>query len=150
MSHRADQILEAVAAAVLQQVQAEGVKVFTHRRLTLQDDQDELPAISVDFGEDVPAREENTQFIDSILNVEVTGCVAAEDEVELRQMMLHLRRQAHVAITADETLGLSFVVNAAYGGAQAPEVDVGGDPLIGTLTAPWLFYYRMNRDDPGD
>lgn len=150
MTHRADQILDAAVAAIESVVGGAGVKVYKHRRLSLGVDQDELPAISVDFGEDAPAADLNTQFIDSTLTLEVTGVVYGYEEAEVKAALLKLRREAHQALMADDTLGLAFVFTTFYGGAEAPEIDADGEYVIGKLTAPWRVQYRMNRSDPGD
>lgn len=151
MAHRADQIIEAIAALVRARVEGPlGCKVYTHRRLSLDPEQDEIPAISVDFGEDTPAVQ-SIGFIDSILTVPVTAIAREPTEPELREKLLELRREVHIAILADVKLGLpSFVIQAAYGGAEAPDVDVSGDMTAGTLTSNWLVHYRMNFTDPGD
>lgn len=149
MAHRADQIIDAIVSAIESQVGPTGVHVYSHRRLTLAEDQDELPAISVDFGEDTPATE-NVSYIDSLLSCQITGIVSAHEEQDLRSELLDLRRQVHIALMADPTLGLSFVVTAHYGGADEPVVDASGETIIGAYTSTWTVYYRMNYTDPGD
>lgn len=149
MTHRADQIIDAVAALIETQVQPSGVKVYTHRRFSLAADQDELPAISVDYGEDT-AVTHIAHAIDSLLNLEITGVVAASEEADVRAELLRLRREVHKAVMADETQGLAFVVTTTYAGAATPELNVDGGNVVGELTSSWAIYYRMDPSDPGD
>lgn len=152
MTHRAEQIIDAAAAAILEQVQAAGTKVYTHRRLSLAEDQDDLPAIVVDFGPDEPDSEfgaDNLAFIDSLLTLEITGATTAAEEPELKAALLELRRQVHIALMADPQLGLAFVIDTRYGPTEAPDIDTSGELLAGALTSAWQVHYRMNITDPG-
>lgn len=152
MTHRANQIVDAAVAAIRNQVQAAGTKVFAMRTLSLADDQDELPAIVVDFGSDEPIGENgasNLAFFDSLLTLEITGATTADDEPELKAALLELRRQAHIAMRAAPQFGLAFVVDTLPGPTDAPEVEAGGDRLAGALSSAWQIYYRMNLNDPG-
>lgn len=148
-THRAEQIIAAAAEIIRARVEPKGIHVYAHRRLSLDPESDELPAISVDFGPDEPADQETTHYVDSKLTVQATAVAASFDEIELRRQLLELRREAHIALLADETLGLEFVVQATYGGADEPEFGTSGAKLLGVLTSSWIFYYRMNRSDPG-
>jgi hypothetical protein len=149
--HRAEQIVDAVAALVQAKVEASGVKVFTHRRLSLAADQDELPAISVDFGPDERASTVIIGRIGSVLTVPITSIVQMPAEPEVKTELMRLRREAHRAVMADPKLGLStFVLDTTYGGAEDPEIEVDTENVIGALTSNWLIYYMMNVADPGD
>lgn len=150
-AHRADKIIVAAAAIIRDRAEPKGIHVYEHRRMSLDPESDELPAISVDYGPDEPADQETTHFIDSLLTVRTTSIVASFDEFELRRQLLDLRREAHVALLENERLGLDFIVSATYGGAEEPEFgSTQAGKLIGALTSNWIFYYRMNRFDPGD
>lgn len=150
MAHRADQVVDAIVTAIDTAVKPKGVHVFAHRRLTLLADQDELPVISVDFGEDNPAQELTGAYFDSLLSCQITAVAVAREEADLKTELLDLRRRIHVALMADRTLGLSFVVNTHYGGTEAPQIDASVDPIVGELVSVWNVYYRMNIADPGD
>lgn len=151
MTHRADQIVDAIVDAIATWSPST-VKVYAHRRLSLSDDQDELPAISVDFGEDTPVGEEGSYLTDgtiqSLLTVNVTALATAVDEASLRRELLRLRAHVHVAINKVRGLGLPFVIDTHYGGANPPEVDVSGDAPIGELTTPWGVRYEMTLNTP--
>ncbi len=149
MTHRAEQILTAVRDAISARVAASGVNVYTHRRLSLDPEQDETPAISVDYGEDRRADAQTLGMIASLLSVEVTAIVADAEERDVRSRMLELRAEIHRAVMADPQLGLrEFVVSTYYGGASAPEVDTDGEQIIGALQSTWVVHYRMDLTDP--
>lgn len=148
MTHRAEQIIRAAAAIIRARVEPIGYHVYTHRRLSLDPESDEMPAISVDYGPDEPVDEETTHFIDSELTVIVTAIAAAGEEESVREQLLAMRRETHVALLADDSLGLDFVVQTSYGGAGEPAIDVQGSQILGELPTSWVVYYRMNRNDP--
>lgn len=150
MTHRAEQVLDAVASLVRARVEASGVKVYTHRRLTLDPEQDDLPAISIDYGEDRRAESQYVDQIDSVLEVQCTAVVVDPEEKPLRQKLLELRREIHQAVMADTRLGLEFVVTTAYGGASAPAVEADGEQLVGELQSTWLVAYSTSTTDPGN
>ena len=151
MAHRAEQVLDAVAYLVRARVEASGVKVFTHRRFTLDPEQDDLPAITIDYGEDRKADSSVLGRITSLLSVECTAVVMAPLEADLRATLLELRAQIHRAVMTDQHLGLPDVVSATfYGGAGAPAVDADGEQLVGELTSTWLVLYEMSLSDPAN
>lgn len=155
MSHRAEQIIDAVVA-LLQASPSIGVSpenIFAHRSLSLSEDQGEMPAITVNIGEDSPVSDQgndNLAFIDSLLTVEIVGYFIAPDEADVKRELFRQRRYAHVALLADPTLGLPFVMGTQYGGASKPEIDSSTQQCAGSLEAPWRVPYRMNIADPGD
>jgi hypothetical protein len=143
--HRAQQIVDAVTEVVRARV-GPTVNVYTHRRMRVDEEQSELPAISIDYGEDRPDVDSTLNQIASALVVEVVAMARAPDEPELHEKLLQLRADAHMAIQAG--LGLSFVMWTEYGGASAPEVSVDGEQLAGTLTSSWIAHYSMSYSDP--
>ena len=114
MTHRADQIIDAVTDAI-NSFTPSTVKGYAHRRLSLSEDQDELPAITVDFGEDTPTGDDGSAglegMIESLLTVNVTGLAVAPDEPTLRRTLLELRAQAHVAIKKTADQGMDFGID---------------------------------------
>ncbi len=151
MTHRADQIIDAVVDAIKSFVPS-NIKVYPHRRMSLIDDQDELPAISVDYGEDEPIGDDGSEFLDgniaSLLTVNVTGLASEIEESLLRRSLLELRAHVHVAVKRNKDLGLPFVLDTHYGGANQPDVNVDGDTLIGELTSVWGVRYERNLNTP--
>lgn len=151
MTHRAQQIIDAVATAVRTRVEPTGVHVYTHRRLSLDPEQDEMPGISVDYGEDRPAESQSFAEIRSALAVEITAVVSEADEYDCRTRLLSLRREIHRSVMADQRLGLPvFVVTTAYGGASEPTIGAAGRKIAGEITTTWLVQYETSLTDPGD
>lgn len=140
--------MDAIAEAIRARVESKGWHVFMHRRLSLDATQDQLPAITVDFGEDQPADSQLLDSLGSALSV-MTTCRAVEaEESALRSLLLDMRVECHRGVMADRRQGLSFVVSTFYGGASAPEIDPEGEAFSGGLTSTWLVQYRMSLTDP--
>jgi len=136
LAHRAQIILEAIAG---------------HRRFSLDPEQDELPAITIDFGEDRRADSSVLSSITSQLSVECTAVVMASLEADLRTRLLELRAEIHRAVMANHRLGLPDVVSTTfYGGAGAPAIDADGEQFVGELTSTWLVLYEMSLSDPAN
>lgn len=150
MTHRAEQIVQRCAELVATAVAVDHVTVFTHRRLTLSADDADLPAISVDYGEDTRADTVIIGSISSELQVQFTGVVADAFEDVVRQKLMALRSSVHAALKADSKLGLGFVIDTYYGGANAPEVVTESEQIIGALTSTWIVYYQMNEGNPSN
>jgi hypothetical protein len=148
MTHRAEQIIDAAVAAIPTTAQS----VFKDRKDSLSEDDQELPATSVDEGDDTPIEDDgasNLAFVDSLLTVETTAFARAPTEYELKRTLSQLRAINHRAMMAnDQTLGLSFVLGVRYAGADAPEIERAGDQFAGKRTSRWLVHYRMNITDP--
>jgi hypothetical protein len=156
MTHRADQIIDAVATALQNASTALAIpaaNIFSHRELSLSDEQGELPAATVNFGEDEPTSEfgaDNLAYIDSVLAVTITTFAVGNDEASVRRTLMAQRRQVHVALMSDQELGLTFIIGPRYGGAAAPEINATTEKVIGSLETTWRYFYRMNITDPGD
>lgn len=147
--HRALQVVNAAVAAIA--TQATGASVYKHRVLSLSDDEQELPAISVRVGTDTPVADGgqgSMQFIDSLQELLVDAIAKGDSEDDVLESLLLLRAQIHQALQADVTLGLAFVTDTAYGGASAPDLAAGGARLVGSLSTRWVVRYRMNYTDP--
>lgn len=148
MTHRAEQIIDAVVAAIPETAQ----RVFKHRRDSLSAEEQELPATSVDEGDDVPLDDDgasNIQFLDSMLTVETTAFAEESTEELLKAKLSELRVINHKALMAgDRSLGLDFVIDVKYAGADAPEIERAGEIFAGKRTSRWLVHYRMNITDP--
>lgn len=151
MTHRAAQVVDAIAALVRARVEASGVHVYTHRRLSLDPEQDELPGISIDYGEDRRSDSNSVLgLISSVLTVECTAVVVAPLEAEVRAQLLELRAEIHRAVMANPRLGLpDFVSTTFYGGAEKPGFAVGAQ-IAGELTSSWLVHYEMSLTDPAN
>lgn len=111
----------------------------------------DLPAVSVFMAEDQPVSDngqENMAFIDSELTIQCVVFVSQPTEEEVIDQLLEMRRQIHIALMADYTLGLSFVSDTRYGGASPPDIEDDGGSLIGRMEVTWKIQYRMRLSDP--
>lgn len=157
MTHRAEQIVDALAALISAREGPDGVHVYTHRRLTLDPEQDEMPARSVDFGE-LEVIEETEDEIYFALACPVTAVVMLPTEPEAKTAVLAAAREIHRAIMASPavgmpwrvTLGLAFVITVRPLGWTAPEYEVSGEQIVGTITTNWRIEFKTDVDDPGD
>lgn len=146
--HRAAQILDAIATLVRTRVEPSGVHVYTHRRESLSAEQDELPAISIDYGEDSPTTGVISEFR-SVLTVEARAKVQATTAAELHDKLFELRAEFHIAVMPNNgNLGLPFVISTLYGGAGAPDISAAGSQLTAELLCNWLVRYTMDLADP--
>lgn len=147
MTHRAGQVLDAIVALM-----PPTSKNFKHRVLTLSGDEGELPARSIRMGEDSPVDDgdgmSNFTFIDSRLTIEIDHKLDDPDEQTALERLIEMRRETHVALMADDTLGLAFVIGTYYGGADAPLRDAEKSLVAGVLTSRWFVHYRSNKADP--
>lgn len=159
MTHRADTIVDLFVSTLQTAAIVASDNVYAHRSLSLADDQGELPAICVNFGDDSVIDEfgnatpEDAE-IDSGLTVNVTLYAVDPDEVSLKRELLRMRAATHVAILTDAsgmncpTLGQEFIVVIRYGGASAPTFDSSTGIVAGQLVTPFLVHYRMSAANP--
>lgn len=150
MSHRAQQIIDAMAANLGVSAVTLG-PVFVNRSLSLSEVEREVPCISVNYGADTPPNAlgaSNLSFIDSLIEVSVTAYASDDNERSLLSKLLDARRLVAVDLLADRTQGLSFVIDTRYGGATVPETNSAAERLVGSLASTWFVHYRMNLLDP--
>lgn len=145
--HRALQALKAVKAVLL----AADTRAMANVELGRTADITEADAIDIHFGDDSAVNEfgtDNTQTIDSVQRVYVDlHTRSAVHEETIIENLYELRSQCHVALLADWTLGLAFVIAVRYAGAQPIESESGGERL-GSLRTVWDIAYRMNYANP--
>lgn len=145
MAHRAQQIVEAVAAALTANADLRAQVEFNRVR-SLSEVDAELDALTVNYGADTP-EEADLESFRSSLEVVLTFYCTGATEREVLEKLLELRRQSHISMMADFTFGLAFVWHTAYAGADAPALQMA-DRIIGSLTSRWLARYLMNISDP--
>lgn len=154
MAHRRTQIINALVAIIrASDAEIPANNVFKNRSLSLSDPNAELPAMCVNRGEDEPLSElgnDNVAFIDSLLSVTTVGYAIGGTEDEVVEALDEQARHVQAAILADQSLGLSFVVGARYGGSGEPEIDTDGQHTTGKIESRWQIHYRQNIPDPGD
>lgn len=150
MAHRCQQIIDAIADALGDNTSL-NASVYKHRNASLNEDEQELPCVSVSIGADTPLADMgavNMAYVDSLLDVEIVATVRADDEADAITALMDLRRQVHITLMADRSLGLSFVIDTRYGGADAPTIDVQADRAAARMSSKWAVHYRMSISDP--
>jgi hypothetical protein len=157
VTHRVEQIVQAIATVLTTALGPTGAHVYTHRGNTLDGEQDELPGVSVDFGE-LEVIEETEDELYWSLAVPITAVVKLPTESEVKTSLMALARQIHQAIMVSPgvglpwrvTLGLTFVITVHPLGWDAPEYNAEGEEIVGKLTINWSVDFRTDVDDTGD
>jgi hypothetical protein len=151
MSHRAQQIIDAVEAALDASTSLQNAKIFKHRSFSLLEASDEMPCVTVNYGADQPLDPLgalNLSFLDSLIEVSTVGFVGADDEPSAMSALMDMRTAIHVALLADPTQGLGFIINTRYAGATEPALDSSTQRILASLKSSWFVHYRMNVSDP--
>jgi hypothetical protein len=149
MTHRAEQIVDALVTLIQAQVEALGAKVYAHRRTSLDPEQDEMPAISVDVGEDQPADWKGLDTLGSAFNVHVTHIATGAREEDARGAIMDLREKtealllSHRRAPAGQKLGLTFVYSIQYDGAGELESLTEGELYVAGVLAKWTVAYQL-------
>jgi hypothetical protein len=149
--HRAEQIVQAAATAIAAQ-SGIAANVRTHDSMTANAEDQELPAVSVNQGDDSPTDDDgfgNLAFIDSLSQLKLVLKAQGSTQQEIAAELARLRAVTHRAmLAAPRTLGLDFVMGIQYGGASEPEYTTEGSPLAGRMECAFAVLYRMNLTDP--
>lgn len=154
MTHRAEQVIDTVVSLLQDAAIVSSNNVFAHRSLSLAEDQGEIPAICVNFGEDNRLDEfghdsdDDDAEIDSVLTVNLTLYVKDVDEPKVKLELMRIRAAVHVALLTDPTLGEEFIVVTRYGGASEPTLDSSSESIVGMMVTPFLVHYRMAAANP--
>lgn len=144
--HKAEQILAAVLAKVTG-LTTTGSRVTRGRVYDLATA--DLPALGVFLGPDAPRSDGGSssfRYLDGDLTVVVEAYVktaSAQVDTQLNQ----IRKEVTIALQADVTQGLAFVLDTQEGAAD-PTLDGSGDKPAGTLRMEWVLRYRRLRTDP--
>lgn len=145
--HRAEQIVAAVLAKVTG-LATTGSRAYRGRVEDVPDVQ--LPALGVFMGQDTPRTDGGSssfRYIDGDLTVYVEAyskkTLAADIEPQLNQ----IRKEIAIALQADVTQGLAFVLDTQEGEAT-PDRSGAGDQPAGMLRMAWTLRYRRLRTDP--
>ena len=147
MPLRAEQIMMAVEST-LTGLTTTGANVFRGRVHGLE--ATEVPALALYQGVDTPLGEEgfsNLAYLDSELLVKVTAHVKSSSQTET--ILNKIRREVHVALMADYTQGLSFVLQTLPRGTAEPLLLGGGETPTASMDMYWGIQYRSSISDPG-
>lgn len=147
MAHRVQQILDAMAAALVANTNLRAT-VEVNRVRSLGEDQAELPALTVNYGADSPDEgAQDHRDIGSAVEIRLGAYVAGDTETDVLVDLLALRTESHKAIRVQKTLGLAFVWEVVYAGADEPQI-AQGERTFGAQTCRWTVRYVMDDDDP--
>lgn len=144
--HRAEQIMDAVVTAVTG-LTTTGANVQRGRVYPV--DEAALPALSVYMSADEPLDGEDGQsvfgYVDSELTVRVEAHVKGSANID--QTLNQIRAEVYQALLADYQLGLAFVQQIIWRGADEPELDAA-DQKVGRQAFNWAVRYRHSAGDP--
>lgn len=142
--HRAEQIIDAVVTTLTGLTQTNN-NVFRGRVHAVPEVR--LPALCVYQGEDKQIGQYSQAKIDSELTILVEALVKTSAE-QVDELLNQIRKEVTIALQADYTQGLSFVLNTIEGDASAPELSGEGEKPSAALKLEWKFHYRRSRTDP--
>ena len=144
--HKAERILAAVVTK-LTGLTTTGTNVFRGRVYDLPDTS--LPALLIFQGADRPLSDGGSssfRFLDGELSVRVEAVVKTS-ATQLDTLLNQIRKEVTIALQADVTQGLNFVMDTTEGTADV-ELNGEGDKPTGTLKMEWSILYRRLRTDP--
>ncbi|MDH5541970.1 MAG: hypothetical protein OEY64_03285 [Nitrospinota bacterium] len=142
MDHRAEQITAKILTLVTG-LATTGANVGRDVLDPLEDT--ELPFLSVAQGEDTKM-ESSFEFIDSSLTVIITAYLKANSA--LTTTLNQIRKEIAIALSADYTLGLAWVLDSNEGDVSAPELLTDAEKGVARQDIAWHVHYRRSRTDP--
>lgn len=105
-------------------------------------------AIRVYMGEDNMLGEYSHLLMDWQLTVYVES-FAKSPTAQIDTQLNLIREQVTIALQADYTQGLAYVLNTIEGDAGEPELSAEGAQAMATQRLEWKFHYRRQRTNPG-
>ena len=145
--HKAEQIVAAVVTKVTG-LTTTGTRVYRGRVEDLPDVQ--APALGVFMGPDEPRTDGGSssyRYIDGDLTVFVEAYSKKTLAADIEPQLNLIRKEVTIALQADVTQGLAFVLDTQEGDA-VPDRSGAGDQPAGTLRMSWVLRYRRLRTDP--
>jgi len=138
--HKANQILAAIKSK-LTGLLTTGQNIYQSRVYAIES----LPAINLKMGADRPESIHNTQS-DNELTILVEMFVKS-DEPNIDSILLAIRKEIQIALMADETQGLPFVLITLPNGMSSPDVSADEQPTA-FATVEYKVIYRSLLTDP--
>jgi len=145
--HRAKQIFDRVVA-LLTGLATTGSNVFPHRGYAIPNSVNN--ALSIRLGDDSPLSDDgysNMAFMDMELTIHVR-IHTRTTEANLDDQLLLIRKEVHIALMSDRTLGLSFVHDTVPAGMGQPEFESQGEKPTLECDTNWNVRYRHSITDP--
>lgn len=145
MTHRAESIIEAVKTEVTG-LTTTGSRVYRGRVYPMQSA--ELPGLLVYLGQDEIIQNLLQGKLDSRLTVHIDAVVKSPT-AQVDTTLNLIRSEVTVALQADYSQGLAYVMDTIEVGAGEPSLTGEGDQPVGVMRMTWQFHYRRSRADPG-
>lgn len=145
-AHRAEQIAAAVVATVTG-LTTTGANVFRGRALPLE--AAKVSALVVRTISDAPSNEGGSssfRFLDRELTIAISGH-AFGTQADVETTLNLIRKELTIAMQADHTQGLSFVIDTDELDTEY-SIQPEGDKIMGIVETQWELLYRSSRQDP--
>ena len=145
MTHRAESIVVAVLDKV-DSLTTTTTHAYRGRVRPLQES--ELPALFVYMGADEITQHLLQGQLDSLLTLHLDAVVKTAS-AQVDTVLNTIRSEVTVALQADYTQGLAYIIDTKEIGADAPDLSGEGDQRTGTMRMTWQIHYRRSRANPG-
>ncbi len=103
-------------------------------------------ALSVYMGNDSPVMDLGPGLMDWDLEVIIEAHTRSSTE-QIDSRLNQVRKEVHLAMMADHTLGLAFVIDVMPGPANEPELDAENNKPAGSQRIVYTVRYRASRND---
>lgn len=110
----------------------------------------QLPAVGVFQGADEPLERQNIQVMDQLLEVRTEVATKADEGEVIETLLNELRRQVHLALMAENALGLPYVIDIVPDGADEPDIQGTAERITGTMVVRWIVHYRHRVADASE
>ncbi len=144
--HRAEQIVDAIVARFKAQadIGVNPANIFANRSLSLGDDQGEIPAITVNFGDDERDDFSQAGAIWSDLEIEIALFNRAPED-QIKHLLLEMREKVEYALAIDQNIGLAFVLQMKWENAIKPKIDSSSELTAGEVTVNYRVKYAQDQ-----
>ena len=145
MTHRAETLLVAVVTTVTG-LTTTGSNVYRGKLTPIPPTVNN--ALKVYLGPDAHLADMSPALQDWELTVYLDSYTRSPT-LQIDTQLNKIREEVTVALNADHTQGLSFVVNTTEGDADEPELSGQAAAASGSMRMAWKFHYRRSRTNPG-
>lgn len=142
MATAVEQLIDALVATLVASPNITAGSVHRSRVAPFSDA--ELPAYNIEIGQDVPLSDlgpDNVAFIDWEQAIFV-DCYQKSIADNIDAIFLTMRNYVHVALMADYTQGVSFVMTTIPAGAEEPIIDDSGEQKTMVYRVNFIFRLR--------